>query len=443
MESSASLESKSMRLKLRIVLKVVFGFFSIFVLVVLFQNCGQYQSKFSKDEFSSQNSELNSSTPAGPISGGSGNGSGVANPPADIGQPKSQPRRPIQFATNRPMGSNYPAASLAWDESYYLSSLLLRFEREKNISALDEFFYRVSLLKNTREDKVRLRGSRPIWTSRGSEEAKYQLPPADCVIVGMDAMTLNPLSEFISLYHNKKNLFDGLAYPTYQLDEIKSDYISFIRETMNFHIAGSWNSALGTYKYHSSSRCVDSQGRADQGMNRLPFNLIAAAGRIHFRLFEATQTADDLARVVAIAQDLKASFRYGSLGQVSWPYHTIDPIESIPEDLSHGAIVAEFIKLMADRNMVFSSDDLDALDKTVRYHIMSSSNVIYHYIGFRKNVFYGCLDPAKPGDYIACRSLAQWFPLMKNPDWIVAAKRYVHPDNSDYSSLVRELLQKY
>ncbi len=335
---------------------------------------------------------------------------------------------------------NYPDRDLAWGESYYLSSLLVRFENSLNPLDVNEFFQRSAQVILKRDDNSQRFSKEATWTYRTLYEPGFGGAAVNCSNAGIDGMILTPFSEFLSLYRQRPELFASAGVSTVELESTRSKLQTAIQEVIDYHQRKSWNSTVGTYQTHIDCAEVDSRNRRGRDFTRLPFNLIAAMGRVHFRLYLESGDPVELKRATSIANDLKSWFKYGPLGELYWPYFYAD---SDPEDRSHGVIVADFIKLLAEHGVVFNWETVSALDKTIRFQILGSSNVVMDYIGERKDVSSGCSDPANQVDYFKCRDLAQWLPFIAYKNWTDLAKSYIHIDSGSYGLLAEALQKKF
>lgn len=320
----------------------------------------------------------------------------------------------------RPTGSD-----LAWGESYKLSAMLMQFERSRSVDTLNDFFTRVDAVFASRDDRSRRFTGAATW----STPAIYS-PLLVCSNVGLDGMILNPISRFLVLAKERPEIFP------YDVTSRRQAYVKAIKETLAYHQLKSWNASLGTYREHADCEEVDSLGRRILNFDRLPFNLIAAMGRVQMNLYLATGDSQPLKAATSIAKDLRLWFIHGYGGAIYWPYLYAD---TLPDDSSHGAIVADFIKLLADHGVVFNQTTVDGLDATVRYQILGGSSVVMTYIGARRDSYKSCFG----NTYYDCRDLALWLPVIPYNNWTVYAKSFIHPDSGSFGLLAKEMAAKY
>lgn len=68
-------------------------------------------------------------------------------------------------------GENYPSAGIAWGDSYHLSGLLMKYEREQDPAVMLEFFARVNSIIAKRDDKANRYSRAATWSYRLSRIA--------------------------------------------------------------------------------------------------------------------------------------------------------------------------------------------------------------------------------------------------------------------------------
>ena len=337
--------------------------------------------------------------------------------------------------------NNYKT-DLSWGESYYQTHLLMEFERTRDSELLRTFLRRADCVLATRDDNSNRDTRSPTWTAYDIYDESRKISN-----VGLDGLILFPFGRFLMIYKTEPHLFvDGVA-SNLNLDNYKIKFENAISAVSGYHQTYSWNRSLGTYKAHSLFFEQDSRGRTLKNFERLPYNLVAAMGSAHFMLYLSNEDPAQLRIAKFIASDILNALEYDSLGAVSWLYFYAD--KEIPEDLSHGAIVANFIKLLADSGVIFDASHIQALDKAIRYFTLGSSDVIYHYIGKNREVYYRkyeCQQNSTKNASDICRSLARWLPVIPYSNWTDLAKEFIpstNLGNGGFDYLVRSYVSTF
>lgn len=346
-----------------------------------------------------------------------------------------------------PIDNSATGYAFGWSDSQH--ALLLDFERTRNIEYLRTFLHRAFYIVSHRDDNISLEGD-PVWTydvvlgeSAGTDQT--------CASAGIDGLVLTSMAEFLFMYAQKNYIFTQAVKNELSLDEAKEYFETIITQTTDFHREISWNEGIdgfgtGTYKMHQ--QCDEKEGsgaRTLRDLPSLPFNLTTAMGRVHFMLYKSNGEQAHLDRALAIAGHLAANFSIfetttnhaGSDG-LQWPYWSVDPLSptdlgvGIPEDLTHGVVVLNFIKMLTDNNVAFNDQHLTDLFKTIQGWVLRNSDKVRQYIGTRAEPSFtsaearGITVPVNEEAKNFGRSVAGWFPVMDKA-WIKYANDYYVP----------------
>ncbi len=389
-----------------------------------------------------------------------------------------------------------------WSEAYLQSSLLMDFEaqnhnnslvkEERKRKLLEKFIDRVTFVLSKRDDKNPLTSkNEPVWSSTVSPKninnaannpsypgGSNSSPSMICSDAGQDGLILTPFAEFLYMYAQKKYLFSAQLKQELDLDTFKTELELRISETLAYHQENSWEpqaivNGEQLFSYTMDRNCdkLDSAGEVLRQHKRLPFNLVAPMAGVHYMLYKSNGEQIHLEKAKLVAKDLKyiidrtlqiTGENVVSPTEVYWAYqatHNDIPlltqeVNLTQDDQPHAFLVARFIKLLADDQVVFGKGYVDGISRTLRHYTLTSSDHIYVHFGPRKDPVYtkaqvrgetpiscdsnGCAYASEFG-----RSLALYFPFLPSKGWIDYAKPFVPSFSSGFDKLAQSHLRNF
>jgi hypothetical protein len=224
---------------------------------------------------------------------------------------------------------------LAWGESYIMQAYADMFEATDNMKYLDKLYsHIISVIKN--RDDYKGKSSVPCWGtdyySKGGKWEHYAVHTA---------MITYPMLEFVYIVR-KYNVQKYFPTTDFILDGVE--------ESVNYHNK-EWNGKFGLYVSPGTEKI-------------LATNMEAAMGRSLLFLHKLTGNNSYKEKVYSIAKVIKKSLKDNGWGYVwgTLPYMVEDPRI---EDISHGAITVDFIRLCYENNIVFNEDDMKKIAFTI------------------------------------------------------------------------------
>jgi hypothetical protein len=265
-------------------------------------------------------------------------------------------------------GQNNEAASLAWGESYVLSSLAAMYRVTNHPMYLDRLAEHVDALLMQRDD------ARGVMDWRGVSGAcwrniSYQSPTPYCYAVHT-GMLVTPMLEFVVAVESSP-WAEQASYDGETLANKADRYLQAAQESIAFH-EFEWNDA-GYYVF-SDVPNLDAAGQVQ------PLNQSNALGRAHILLAALTGDADQLAKATALATRFRAQITTGGDGALLWNYGA-GAYASPGEDISHAAINVDFAVLAAQHGIVFTEDDLAAFATTFRERVYVDDATFADHVG--------------------------------------------------------------
>jgi hypothetical protein len=273
---------------------------------------------------------------------------------------------------------NNENAAIVWGESYNLAGLLEYFQATKNLAYLDEFIKRSDIVLSARDDKRGYAHGYPVWS-----DTRYTkgVPYADLADVAMPSY---PLIEFSYLV----GLDPALGSATYDdggntYGDAASRYAAAIRETMDFEDR-EWHATEGGGYYQAlpetRSYFLASNGIPMTDAGPAPYNYQSSMGRVHVYLYKVTGNPRYLAKADALAAFLKQATLVVD-GALYWNYWDSPLATPHAEDVAHGLISVDFIRIMYNFGLAFTPGDIAALCKTFDKIYVSPSQVNYEING--------------------------------------------------------------
>jgi hypothetical protein len=243
------------------------------------------------------------------------------------------------YSDTQYLGQNNIIQNLTWGESYVMEGYINMYEITGNTKYLNYFVKHANAVIAQRDDKVGAFLKRPVWSTKNNVENNEFLGTVVC-----SGMITFPIARFIQLVRsNKLTKFNTIA----------NYYLRSIQQTINWHIQREYRESIlhnQTYGFFSalpetSRAFIDSRGRPMYDWHSLPFNMQNALGRSIILLYEITRNSNYL----RVASGLFKYYQYfwTSIPQapaIVVPYWSRDLNEL--EDVSHGAISNEFVRLM-------------------------------------------------------------------------------------------------
>lgn len=293
------------------------------------------------------------------------------------------------------------AGTLAWAESY-----LLRAYLEMYRVTMDDRYLRVfvrhaeRVVASTDENRgiADWQGrSEPVWSTnsqRYTDGRRIAFPLHT-------AMITLPLLEFVLLARTH--------------DDLPESYREIARRLERVAVRASATMDESLQRSHSNTESfvvvAPNSPRSGSSVSlHAPLNEDAAVGLVYLALWRITEEEPYRRKAAGIARHLRASMTRTDNGMV-WTYLCADRRgrESRPEDLSHGAIEAEFAVVAFRAGLVFSEVDMVQLGQTLESLWVPPAGFAW-LIGEPTSVNQGaCKDPAEfhcPAD-----SAGRWLAL--------------------------------
>ncbi|HWB80439.1 MAG TPA: Ig domain-containing protein [Nannocystaceae bacterium] len=265
-------------------------------------------------------------------------------------------------------GQNNESATLAWGESYVMSSLAAMYRVTNHPMYLDRLAEHVDALLLQRDD------ARGVMDWRGESGAcwrniSYQEPTPYCYAVHT-GMLVTPMLEFVAAVETSP----WAEQPSYDGETLASKaerYLVAAQESVAAH-EFEWN-ANGYYVFPD----VPNLPAAGQVQ---PLNQSNALGRAHILLAELTGDADQLAKATALASRFRASITTGGDGAFVWNYGA-GAYASPGEDISHAAINVDFAVRAAQAGIVFDDVEIAAFVATFRERVYVNDATFADHVG--------------------------------------------------------------
>ncbi|MBI5533089.1 MAG: hypothetical protein HY898_10255 [Deltaproteobacteria bacterium] len=261
-------------------------------------------------------------------------------------------------------------ALLAWGESYVMASLASMFRATSDPLWLDRLAFHADGVLAQRDDKRGVKDYRGVsgacW--RNLSYQPNQEPYCYAVHSGMIAA---PLVEF-ALLVQQQGLDKEKAYDNATFGDKASQYLAAAELTAAYH-DDEWNDA-GYYVFRGDATFLTHAGK-DQ-----PLNQSNAMGRLLLLLHDATSKAVYLSRATKLLQRFKAQITTGSSGEYLWNYWG-GTYASPGEDISHAAINVDFAVMGANRSVVFTDADVEALSLTFLGPVIVDDGTLSDFVG--------------------------------------------------------------
>lgn len=243
-------------------------------------------------------------------------------------------------------------ALLAWSESYLMQSYAEMFRATRDENYLDKLYEHIDSVMHNRDDfreQVDYKGELiPAWGTNRYTKNKTWMHFA--VHTGMITY---PMLEFVQLVRN---------FRIQRLTKEAETVLALVQESVNYHDK-EWKpqeTGYGLYTYpedfYHKSNYV------------LPLNQQAAMGRSLILLWKLTNEKKYFERARDIALAIKASLQPAKFGGYVWGVQ-IGPLSDNNglEDISHGAITIDFIRLAYEEGIVFTSQDIQRITFTIKH----------------------------------------------------------------------------
>jgi len=297
------------------------------------------------------------------------------------------------------IGENNEEATLAWGESYVMSSLAAMYRATNHPMYLDRLAEHIDAVLAQRDD------ARGVADSRGISGAcwrnvSYQAEPY-CYAVHT-GMIITPMLEFVAAVETSP-WAEQASYDGETLAAKAERYLVAAQESAAFH-EFEWNDA-GYYVFPADLPSLPAPGE-DQ-----PLNQSNALGRAHVLLAALTGDAEHLAKATALATRFRAQITTGGDGAFLWNYWG-GAYTGNGEDISHAAINVEFAALAAAHGIVFDAADVEAFATTFSERVYVNDATFADHVGggptngasYRAQIGrWLTVAPARPTVYAAVR----------------------------------------
>ena len=280
-------------------------------------------------------------------------------------------------------------------------SYLAMYRGTRNPNYLAEFIFYADEVISQRDDFRNVFDKTPTWSQKNYTE---NIPYPTLVGEGMISF---PIADFAALVLSEDMLDlslldykkDGSLIP---LTEIAWRYFALINQTVQFHDIEFKDSVGGYYALPETGTYFltsDSMPVADYA--ELPFNMSMAMGRTLVALNRIKKNESQLNKISLMIQRWKDSRRIDSQNLISWPYWYSLP--TTPEDVSHGAIDVDFLRLAYEFKL---TDLLTYEDMKQLAHVFSKK--MYYKEGLVCNAVNGTTCDTKYSNYF---DTASWMNL--------------------------------
>jgi MYXO-CTERM domain-containing protein len=297
------------------------------------------------------------------------------------------------------IGENNEEATLAWGESYVMSSLAAMYRATNHPMYLHRLAEHIDGLLAQRDD------ARGVADYRGVSGAcwrnvSYQ-PEPYCYAVHT-GMLITPMLEFVAAVETSP-WAQQAAEDGETLADKAERYLVAAQESAAFHDF-EWNDA-GYYVFPADLPTLSTAGEEQ------PLNQSNALGRAHVLLAALTGDAEQLAKATALATHFRAQITTGSDGAFLWNYRA-GAYAGNGEDISHAAINVGFAVLAAEHGIVFDSADIEAFATTFAERVYVNDATFSDFVGggptndssYRAQIGrWLALAPARPTVYTAVR----------------------------------------
>ncbi len=232
-------------------------------------------------------------------------------------------------------------ARYPWGESYIMMSFVEMYKATRDLFFLDKMVQHADAVFANRDDvKGRVDMIRnkimPAWGS-GTYGVTW------FVYLSHNGMISYPIAAFCRIV-----LEDPELHPRYQTKA--NEYLVKIRQTLDC-FDDNWRE-VGDRGYYLSPHV--------SGIP--PFNGMIALGRAIIEAWLASGDAKYLNRAERLSRYLKSHLRIGAHDSYNWYYGEDYPT---PEDISHGAIEADFAALAYRNGIVFTRQDIERFARTL------------------------------------------------------------------------------
>ena len=243
-------------------------------------------------------------------------------------------------------------ALIAWSESYLMQAYAEMFRATRDEYYLDKLHEHIESVMHNRDD---IRGQAdyngelvPGWGTN-----RYTKDGAWMVFAVHTGMITYPMLEFVQLVRQ---------YQIQRLEDKAATILARVRESVDWHdrqwVLQEGGFGLYTYPedYYRNPNYI------------LPLNQQAAIARSLILLWELTGEKKYFEKAKDIALAIKGSLKESEFGGYVWgvqigPLSDTNPIE----DISHGTITIDFIRLAYERGVVFTIEDMKKLATTIKH----------------------------------------------------------------------------
>lgn len=268
----------------------------------------------------------------------------------------------LQTSTTRPASN--AAGGIAWGESYTMSALTEMLAATGDARYADMFVKLADRVLAARDNLHNLRDEyrgtvNPAWGSSKYSNGKWH------VWAVHTGMICEPLARFAAVVRKNPKLKERYAA---RADE----YLDAAQRAVAVHEAD-YRSGPGPNEGHL-------YGHVNQ--IHLPLNMQNALARAWIYIDDATGKPDHRDRIERLARFFKNRIREEPDGSLTWEYRPpLDGPGTKFEDISHGAINADFMVICCERGIVFGEQDLAGLTRTLLNRVIRSDGSIANNVG--------------------------------------------------------------
>ena len=265
-------------------------------------------------------------------------------------------------------GYDNDSATLAWGESYVLMSLAAMFRATGDPVYLERLDLHLQDIYAARDD---VRGVTDYRGASGAcwRNTHYQPGGEGYCYVVHTGMLIYPMAEFARGVQDA-GLADWTAADGQTFGDKAAFWTTAAQESVAAH-DDQWRED-GTYVFRADAPLTYA------GVD-VPFNQSNTMGRALLSLYDVTGDAQYLDKATGLATRFRADITFSG-GQALWNYWG-GAYASPGEDISHAAINADFIAMAAERGVVFSDEDAEAVAETFVSRVLLDDATSYDFVG--------------------------------------------------------------
>lgn len=272
-------------------------------------------------------------------------------------------------------------AYLSWSEVFVLDGYLRFYEGTKNPEHLEKFLTHAELILSKRDDRTGhkdyLGRAGPVWSSIHYTQG---VPYSGIVSSGMFTYPLAKFANIVKKYSLGPR-FSRLN-KTYQVHA--NNFITAAKQTVDFHDEeinhqpkSCGLNTIGCLSYlfplNTCSFFVDTGHDPACDHEAVPYNMQNALARTMIMIYAVTGEQKYLQKARGIAAYYKKALKPQADGSVLVDYWIKNNSQ---EDLSHGSMSVDFMKLAHDEGVAFTTDDLHRFALTMMNRMKLSPTTI-------------------------------------------------------------------